>query len=142
MNPKRAQASVEYLILFAVISAIIAPATYIVYSSLHSTDLEISAQAIKNIGLEMISKAEELYYLPPPAKISYTKEFPIGIKYVYNKSEEGWKVIDFILEGDVEVPLITKVPIKIYEENITEGTKTITMYTNRTGEFVVYIDIS
>ncbi len=141
-SEKKAQASVEYLILFAIITAVIAPITYLLYSSLQTTDLEVSSEVIKNLGLKMISKAEEIYYLPPPAKISYSEEIPVALKSVQNISEEAGNIISFVLEEDVEIPLITKVPVKINETNITEGTKTIVILTNTSDEgFIVDIDI-
>ncbi|MDK2849561.1 MAG: hypothetical protein PWP03_57 [Candidatus Woesearchaeota archaeon] len=148
---RKSQVAVEYLILFVVITSIIAPLTYMIYSSLHTTDIDVSAKVIKNIGLEIISKAEDIYYLAPPSKISFTAEFPTRVLRIENITESYTDggvtttnyVVSFLLEGDVEVPLVSKVPIFINESNISKGTKTIVVFTNTstTDDFFVTVKI-
>ncbi len=76
---KRAQASIEYLMIVGVAFMIIVPMMYIFYSYTTSTRDEIVLAKLDTIGNTIVNTAEEVFFLGPPSKSTIYYTMPDGV---------------------------------------------------------------
>ncbi len=78
----RAQASIEYLLVVGISLLLISPiAVLFVYQS-NSLSSEVNAQQLERIGHDVVSSAEEVFYLGPPSQKVLKAYFPEGLSAV------------------------------------------------------------
>ncbi len=79
----RAQAAMEYLMVIALVMALIVPASYIFYKYAQSSSERIKAGQIDKMGNDIVDSAETIYYLGYPSRQDIDEQMPEG---VYNIS--------------------------------------------------------
>jgi len=76
---KRAQASFEYLAIFAIAIVVLVPMIYMFQRyTLQSADT-IGQSKIRTIGGDLVNTAETVYYMGYPARLTIQEDFPSGI---------------------------------------------------------------
>ena len=77
---RKAQASMEYLLVAGLIVLVILPSIYIFYSYSHRSNEEIRQSQLNKIGRGIVDAAEKVYYLGGPSKTTLDATMPEGIK--------------------------------------------------------------
>jgi len=105
---KRAQAAIEYLLVGTMVSFIIIPTLYIFYAYSHTSNEEIRQSQLNKVGADIVSIAEQVYYLGEPSKVTIDATMPEGIVGI-----EVWKnqELVFFLNDGSEVSFMSKVNI-------------------------------
>ena len=105
---KRGQAATEYLLVGSLITLIIIPAIYIFYGYSQSSNKEIEQSQLNKVGTDIVSVAEQVYYLGEPSKVTIDETMPAGIVGI-----EVWdnQELVFFLQDGSEVSFKSKVNI-------------------------------
>jgi uncharacterized protein (UPF0333 family) len=122
---KKAQVSVEYLILFSFIMGISVVLFVVFQSYTQETQDKIRMAQADQISKKIVQVAEEVFYLGEPSKITITVSIPDNVKAVNIGNNEVFFVLN-TQEGDNEIGHISKVNITgtlptsagVYEINI------------------------
>jgi len=77
---RKAQASMEYLLVAGMITLVILPSIYIFYSYSHRSNQEIAQSQINRFGTQIIDAAEKVYYLGGPSKTTLDLTMPDGVR--------------------------------------------------------------
>ncbi len=94
---RKAQASMEYLLVAGLIMLVILPSIYIFYSYSHRSNQEIAQSQVNRFGTQIIDAAEEIYYLGGPSKTTLDLTMPNGVRNM-----EIWcnqELIFFLADG-------------------------------------------
>ena len=94
---RKAQASMEYLLVAGLIMLVILPSIYIFYSYSHRSNEEIAQSQVNRFGTQIIDAAEEIYYLGGPSKTTLDLTMPKGVRNM-----EIWcnqELIFFLADG-------------------------------------------
>lgn len=137
---KKSQASVEYIILFTIVAAIILPMSFYFLRTVEGEEISNLNDQFYRIGLRLISVIEDVYYKGYPTKITYEENFP-GMLLDINSSKDGsWYVITFVTERNHEIPVITKVPVEVKTSGvINEGVKKISVLTEKNDDSIIVV---
>jgi hypothetical protein len=125
----RAQASFEYLAIFAIAFAILIPMVYMFqeYSLKSAENLQYSQ--IRTIGEDLANTAETVYYMGYPARLTIQESFPSGIidLEIASNWTAGSNIISFYTATGEELPIFCKVNLNatINESSYTPGLKNI-----------------
>jgi hypothetical protein len=76
----RAQVSVEYMLVTAIIMMMVLPAAYLFYSYSQRSTEQISDSQLEKLGNEIINNAERVYYMGDPARITIQGRLPDKIQ--------------------------------------------------------------
>lgn len=79
MNALKAQVAMEYLMVIALVTILIIPASYIFYTYAQSSSERISAGQIEKMGNDIIDAAETIYYLGYPSRQDIDEQMPEGV---------------------------------------------------------------
>lgn len=85
---KRAQASMEYLMMVGVAFMILVPMMYIFYDFTISTREEISLAKLDSIGQKIVNTAEEVYFLGSPSRMTIHYTMPENVKGMEIKGDD------------------------------------------------------
>src|SRR4030042_6530915 len=75
----RAQAAMEYLMVIALVTALIIPATFIFYRYSQGSNERIKSGQIEKMGNDIIDSAETIYYLGYPSRQEIDEQMPEGV---------------------------------------------------------------
>ncbi len=108
---KKAQVSVEYLVIVGFVAVIVIPMLLIFYTYADRTEDEVISNQVNKIGLKVSDAAEAMYYLGEPSRTRVRAYFPKNI----NTITVGNNELVFIIhtkEGEDDIVLYTPVPIQ------------------------------
>ena len=77
---KKAQFSVEYLLIVGFALVIIIPVVYYSYSSFSDSQQEIAEAAVNKIGYDIVNTAKNVYFLGQDSRVTVDMTFPDGIQ--------------------------------------------------------------
>jgi len=75
----RAQAAMEYLMVIALVTALIIPASYIFYKYSQGSNERLKEGQIDKMGNDIIDAAETFYYLGYPSRQDLDEQMPEGV---------------------------------------------------------------
>ena len=107
---KKAQASVEYLVIVGFVAVIVIPMIIIFYTYAGRTEDQIISNQLQKIGLTIGDSAEAMYYLGEPSRTRLRAYFPKNIQEVTVGNNE----IVFVVrtkQGDNHVVIYTVIPV-------------------------------
>jgi hypothetical protein len=114
MDIKKSQAAIEYLVVSAILMAIIIPLTYYYFSSATDASEDVMQQKCQLIGNQIVNEVKELYLSPGFAKKTLRVQIPTFVKRIY--SEEDKIVFDLTTSNGnstfifpIETPIILNV---------------------------------
>lgn len=86
---RRAQASVEYLFVVALALLLIIPATYLFFDFSKDSEDSVVAAQINRLGLQITTKAEEIYVLGNNSRVTLELSVPdaIASAIIYDERE-------------------------------------------------------
>ena len=141
----KAQASFEYLAIFAIGFVVLIPLVYMFQQySLESAE-QVQVSSIGTIGNDLINTAEAVYYMGYPARLTLQETFPsgiIGMDLLANWTDQV-NIITFYLSDDSELSFYSPVNLNmtISESYYTPGLKNIVVETrNSTQGTYVHIE--
>lgn len=111
LSGRRAQVSMEYLVIVGFVAVIVIPMILIFYTYADRTEDEIISNQIQKIGLKIGDSAEAMYYLGEPSRTRIRTYFPKNI----NNITVGNNEITFIMhakEGEDHIVIYSSVPIE------------------------------
>ncbi len=82
MKKSRAQVSVEFLMITGFVLTILIPLSVIYYEHLNTMTSEVKGTQLSQLAKDITSKAEEVYYLGSPSKITINAYIPSGVTEV------------------------------------------------------------
>jgi len=94
---RKAQASMEYLLVAGMITLVILPSVYIFYSYSQKSNEEIAQGMVNRFGTQIVDAAEEIYYLGGPSKTTLDLTMPKGVRNM-----EIWcnqEIVFFLADG-------------------------------------------
>ena len=77
---RKAQASMEYLLVVGLVILVILPSIYIFYSYSQRSNEEIAQGQVNKFGTQIIDAAEKVYYLGGPSKTTLDLTMPKGVR--------------------------------------------------------------
>jgi uncharacterized protein (UPF0333 family) len=107
---RKAQVSMEYLIIVGFVAVIVIPMIIIFYSYADRTEDEIISNQVQKISLKISDAAEAMYYLGEPSRTRIRAYFPNNI----NNISIGNNEITFIMrtkDGIDHIVVYTPVPV-------------------------------
>ena len=107
---RKAQVSMEYLVIVGFVAVIVLPMILIFYTYADCTEDEIISNQVQKIGLKIGDSAEAVYYLGEPSRTKIRSYFPKKISNISIGSNE----ITFIVntkEGVDHIVIYTQVPV-------------------------------
>lgn len=75
----KAQAAMEYLLVIALVTALIIPASYVFYRYAQSSSERVNIGQIEKMGNDIIDTAETIYYLGAPSRQDLDEQMPEGV---------------------------------------------------------------
>src|SRR3989338_9153645 len=87
----KAQVAMEYMLVLALILIVIVPATYVFYTYSQSSVRQIDEAQLTRFGQDIITTAENVYYLGSPSAIVVEGQMPSNVRDI--------KVISDISQG-------------------------------------------
>lgn len=137
---KRAQASVEYLMVVGLAFVIVMPMVYMFYSYTISTQEEVGMAKIHKIGVDMANAAEGVYYLGEPSRTTISVNMP---ELIYNVTVLGdYDRLLVFYYGDVgfNQPIVipSKIPLDINldEKDFSPGRKALVIEARPDGALI------
>ena len=109
-SSRKAQVSMEYLVIVGFVAVIVIPMILIFYTYADRAEDEIISNQVLKIGLKMSDAAEAMYYLGEPSRTRISAYFPKNIENISIGNNE----ILFIVhtkEGADHIVVYTPVPI-------------------------------
>lgn len=97
---KKAQFSVEYLIIIGLVLVVIIPAILLYYSYSRAHTTKISASSINDIGLKIVENAKSVYSLGEGSWVTLELSLPENIKSMQIPVKNEL-VIEYFTEGGV-----------------------------------------
>lgn len=79
MKTKKAQASIEYIILFAFISVAMLLMAYWIYEYYQSYDEKLVSARVEDIARQIQTASEKIYYFGPPSQTTVQANMPSGV---------------------------------------------------------------
>ena len=76
---RKAQVSMEYLMMVGVAFIILVPMMYIFYDYTTSTQEDVSLAKLQAIGENIVNTAEEVYFLGPPSRMTIHYTMPSNV---------------------------------------------------------------
>ncbi len=122
---KEGQASVEFMIIIGFMLTILIPLSILYYQHVYNMNTDVKAEQLQKVANEVVDKAEEVYYLGSPSKITIKAYIPNDIEDIKINSNE----INFKLKtssGITDIFAVSKVNLTGNIEN-KEGIRTITI---------------
>ena len=122
---KKGQASMEFMIIIGFMLTILIPLSILYYQHVSNMNTDVKAEQLQKVANEIVDKAEEVYYLGSPSKITIKAYIPNDVKDIKIGSNE----INFKLKtssGISDIFAVSKVNITGSIEN-KEGIRTITI---------------
>ncbi|MBW2964810.1 hypothetical protein KY363_05090 [Candidatus Woesearchaeota archaeon] len=107
---RRAQVSMEYLVIVGFVVVIVIPMVLIFYTYSDRTEDQVITNQINKIGLKIGDASEAVYYLGEPSRTRIRAYFPKNINNVTIGNNE----ITFIVhtkDGDDHIVIYTAVPV-------------------------------
>ena len=80
MRKSKAQVSVEFLMITGFVLVILIPLSVIYYEHLNTMTSEVKGTQLSQLAKDITSKAEEVYYLGPPSKVTINAYIPSGVE--------------------------------------------------------------
>ena len=116
--PKRAQSSLEYLMVIALAMGIIVPITYMFFQYSSESNVQIIDVQVTQIGRNIIDTAESVYYSGEGSKIVLEINMPENVMAVsIMKNRE--LVFNIITElGETEIVFFSSVDIPITSDDL------------------------
>jgi hypothetical protein len=142
---RAAQASFEYLMIFAIALIILIPMLYVFQRYTFQSADTIQQNKLKLIGEDIVNTAETVYYMGYPARLTIQEEFPSGIVGMNLTADwsKGVNFISFYLQEGREQPYFCGVNINatIVPSDYSPGLKNIMLETrNSTQGNYVWIE--
>lgn len=75
----RAQAAMEYLLVIALVTTLLIPASYIFYRYAQSSSERLKIGQIEKMGNDIVDAAETIYYLGAPSRQDLSEHMPEGV---------------------------------------------------------------
>jgi hypothetical protein len=129
---KIGQVSFEYMIVVALVAAVLLPTLYLFYGRTQGTIQEIDQTRIDKIGRDVIATAEKVYFSGPPAIITLEKELPKNIvsMRISTNSVTGKKAFVIVVRADggtinMEYPSTVNIFGNFEPNDVLEGRKAI-----------------
>lgn len=94
MRKRRAQVSMEFMMITGFVLAILIPLSVVYYEHLNTMTTEVKGTQLSRLAEDITSKAEEVYYLGPPSKVTISAYIPSGVSEIKIYSSE----VDFKLK--------------------------------------------
>lgn len=139
---KKSQSSVEYLILMSFLIGLISITSYLVYQNTAIEKRNIIAKRFQEIGNDIISTAEIVYYQGHPTKTTLKETFPSELRNISIKKENKNFVLIMNYENlEIIIPTNVNISLDRKYENVTQGKKYIEIYTKETPGYHVEISI-
>lgn len=130
MEEKRAQASIEYMIIIAFVTfAIMSVLGLAIFYSGQVRD-DIKLNQIENFAIQLINSAESVFFAGEPSKTTVRLSLPSGISSV-DVSDEGLFFVVDVTGGQSKRLFESRVRLA-GSFNINEGSKKITLTANET----------
>jgi uncharacterized protein (UPF0333 family) len=82
MNGRRAQVSIEYLMIVAFAFVLLMPLIVIYYQSQNDMTVKIISVQVDRIANEIVDAADEVYYLGPPTQKTLKVYMPDGVNAI------------------------------------------------------------
>jgi|SRR3989339_1455246 len=146
----RAQASMEYIMIVAVITIIVIPTIWVFYSYSQSSTQQLSYGQVERIGNDIVNNAEKIYYQGPPSKITLEETMPGKVENITIISDWGAnphvnEIVFYInMNGKLsESVFSSKVNINgtFTQASFSEGVKKVVLEAKKAGG-IVYVDVS
>jgi len=110
-SKRKAQASMEYLVIVGFITVMVIPMILIFYSYADRTEDQIISNQVQKIALKISDSAEAMYYLGEPSRTRVRSYFPKSI----NNISIGNNEITFIVRtknGLDHIVIYTPIPVQ------------------------------
>ena len=82
MAKKSGQIAIEYMIMVGFVLAIILPLIILFYTESDNISVQVRSQQLRSIGERIVDKAESVYYLGEPTRITIKIRMPGGVQNV------------------------------------------------------------
>lgn len=111
LKKRKAQVSMEYLVIVGFVAVIVIPMIIIFYTYADRTEDEVISNQVNKIGLKIGDAAEAVYYLGEPSRTRIRAYFPKNI----NNISIGNNEVTFIVhtkDGVDHIVIYTTVPVQ------------------------------
>ncbi len=145
---ERAQAAIEYLLLVAVVLAVLVPASYMFYDYSKQSSTEIKTSQVNKIGNEIVDRAEEVYYMGPPATVKFEAQMPDNVRGMWIATTPNGYVLVFNVTTDtgyinqVAFPVSLKIDGSFGKASYSQGLKNIRLEAKEDDEGNKYVWVS
>jgi hypothetical protein len=122
MVNKKAQAAIEYLVVSAILLAMLLPLSFYLLNSATETSEEVMHQKCQVIGNQIVNHAKILYSSPGFAKKTLTVKIPSFVERIY--SEEDKIVFDLMTSNGPSTfifPIETPIMVNVDPSEIANG---------------------
>ena len=128
----KAQAAVEYLMIAALITIMIVPATFLFYNYALKSSADIGTAQADKLGRDIVNNAEMVHYFGYPSGITLEEAIPENIAGIEVEESSGVYVLKISVKapgGITEFAYPTRVNIvsSISQAELGAGTKKITL---------------
>jgi uncharacterized protein (UPF0333 family) len=138
MISKKAQSSMELLILMGFLTFVIIGILGIGYFYSNTINDRIKASQVSNFAEKLIATSESVYYAGGPSKSTINAHLPDGVENL-NVSEEAITITYDLTSGENIISFESSVPIVEDSSNpltSTSGVKSITVIANETHAII------
>jgi uncharacterized protein (UPF0333 family) len=141
----RAQASIEYLAIFAIAVIILVPMVYMFQRYTLQSAEAIQQSKLRNIGGDIVNTAETVYYMGYPARLTIQEDLPPGITGMNLTTDwsKNTNIFSFYLSENRELPYFCGVNINasFTPSSYSPGLKDIVFETrNSTDGYYIWIE--
>ena len=77
---RKGQSSIEYLVVLGFALVVLLPASYLVFTSLRSYQVEASISQGSELAREIASTAENVYHHGPPSRLTFNARVPADVE--------------------------------------------------------------
>ncbi len=128
---RKGQVSLEHLIMVAIAMLTLLPVIYLFYNYSKESTSEVNFASVNNLGNKIINRAESVYYLGEPSKLTLEENMPLAVQNIAILQDSINNIYElvFTLDGNETAVFSSDVPISgdFTDTSVSQGTKTITI---------------
>ncbi len=138
-----AQASFEYLMILAIVLAMLVPGLYLFYARSNSTSVQLSVEQLGAIGNEIIQNVEYIYPFGTGSRTSISFTMPIGVSNMSVRgdptSATGTEFVLNLSVNNVNVSLVYFSKYPLFIGNCTNSMPLPQAFIQNPGKKTLYI---